>query len=109
MVMTHAFQLLFKNDCNFPIAFSYFIGAHAVMFYFLFSGFYKSTYHAKDRKSGQKVKVDSDSAASQNNNGEAVKSGYEKVEAKDNELSKLRQRTPFVGANGWVCQPVHIN
>lgn len=47
-VMLHAFQLLFKNDCNFPIAFAYFIGAHAVMFYFLFSNFYKQTY--KQRK-----------------------------------------------------------
>lgn len=47
-VMLHAFQLLFKNECNFPIAFAYFIGAHAVMFYFLFSNFYKQTY--KQRK-----------------------------------------------------------
>lgn len=47
LVMVHAFQLLFKNDCNYPIAFAYFIGAHAVMFYFLFSGFYKQAYTKK--------------------------------------------------------------
>lgn len=44
LVMVHAFQLLFKNDCNYPIYFAYFIGAHAVLFYFLFSNFYKRAY-----------------------------------------------------------------
>lgn len=44
MVMVHAFQLLFYNPCNYPIAFVWWIGAHAVMFYFLFSGFYKQAY-----------------------------------------------------------------
>ncbi|ALC47357.1 CG2781, partial [Drosophila busckii] len=44
LVMVHSFQLFFKNDCNYPIGFAYFIGAHAVMFYFLFSNFYKRAY-----------------------------------------------------------------
>lgn len=44
LVMVHAFQLLFWNECNYPSAFAYFIGAHAVMFYFLFSNFYKRAY-----------------------------------------------------------------
>lgn len=44
LVMVHAFQLLFQNDCNYPIYFAYFIGAHAVLFYFLFSNFYKQAY-----------------------------------------------------------------
>lgn len=44
LVMAHAFQLLFWNECNFPSAFAYFIGAHALMFYFLFSNFYKRAY-----------------------------------------------------------------
>ena len=44
MVMVHAFQLLFYNPCNYPIAFVWWIGAHAVMFYFLFSNFYKQAY-----------------------------------------------------------------
>lgn len=43
--MVHAFQLLFKNDCNYPIYFAYFIGAHAILFYFLFSNFYKQAYN----------------------------------------------------------------
>lgn len=50
LVMLHAFQLLFKNDCNYPIGFAYFIGAHAVMFYFLFSDFYKQAYIKKAKK-----------------------------------------------------------
>lgn len=47
LVMVHAFQLLFKNDCNYPVGFAYFIGAHAIMFYFLFSNFYKEAYMMK--------------------------------------------------------------
>lgn len=52
--MVHAFQLLFV-DCNYPKAFVWWIGMHAVMFYFLFSNFYKQTYIGK-QKSFQKVK-----------------------------------------------------
>lgn len=44
--MVHAFQLLFI-DCNYPRAFVWWIGMHAVMFFFLFNEFYKSTYKAK--------------------------------------------------------------
>ncbi|XP_066155616.1 very long chain fatty acid elongase AAEL008004-like [Euwallacea fornicatus] len=43
LVMVHAFQLLFI-DCNYPKAFVWWIGMHALMFYFLFSKFYKQTY-----------------------------------------------------------------
>lgn len=42
-IMVHAFQLLFI-DCNYPRAFVWWIGMHAVMFFFLFNEFYKSTY-----------------------------------------------------------------
>jgi len=44
--MIHAFQLLFI-DCNYPKAFVWWIGLHAVMFYFLFSDFYKQAYKKK--------------------------------------------------------------
>lgn len=47
--MVHAFQLLFI-DCNYPRAFVWWIGMHAVMFFFLFNEFYKSTYKAKQDK-----------------------------------------------------------
>lgn len=42
-IMVHAFQLLFI-DCNYPRAFVWWIGMHAVMFFFLFNEFYKETY-----------------------------------------------------------------
>lgn len=43
-VMVHAFQLVLHNPCNYPMSFVYWIGAHALMFFFLFSNFYKETY-----------------------------------------------------------------
>jgi len=46
IVMIHAFQLLFI-DCNYPKAFVWWIGLHAVMFYFLFVDFYKQAYKKK--------------------------------------------------------------
>jgi hypothetical protein len=46
LVFIHAFQLLFI-DCNYPKAFVWWIGLHAVMFYFLFAGFYKQAYKKK--------------------------------------------------------------
>ncbi|XP_070153887.1 very long chain fatty acid elongase AAEL008004 [Polyergus mexicanus] len=49
LVMIHAFQLLFI-ECNYPKAFVWWIGMHAVMFYFLFRGFYKEAYKKKDSK-----------------------------------------------------------
>ena len=52
--MVHAFQLLFI-DCNYPKAFVWFIGLHAVLFYFLFTDFYKQTYSKK--KIGMKFEV----------------------------------------------------
>lgn len=50
-VMIHAFQLFF-TDCDYPKAFAWWIGGHAVMFYFLFSNFYKQTYIKKPKKDG---------------------------------------------------------
>lgn len=48
-IMVHAFQLLFI-DCNYPRAFVWWIGMHAVMFFFLFNEFYQSTYKANKRR-----------------------------------------------------------
>uniref|UniRef100_T1IMP8 Elongation of very long chain fatty acids protein n=1 Tax=Strigamia maritima TaxID=126957 RepID=T1IMP8_STRMM len=42
-IIVHAFQLLFI-DCNYPKAFVWWIGGHAVMFFFLFMDFYKQAY-----------------------------------------------------------------
>lgn len=49
-IMVHAFQLLFI-DCNFPKAFVWWIGMHAVMFFFLFKNFYNEQYKKPQKKS----------------------------------------------------------
>lgn len=59
LVMLHAFQLLFI-DCNYPKAFVWWIGMHAVMFYFLFSNFYKETYNKKKAKAEALAKEQND-------------------------------------------------
>lgn len=45
-IMVHAFQLLFI-ECNYPKAFVWWIGLHAVMFLFLFKEFYQQCYQEK--------------------------------------------------------------
>lgn len=57
VIMVHAFQLLF-TDCNYPRAFVWFIGMHAVMFFFLFNEFYKQTYQKRARTSVVKTTVE---------------------------------------------------
>jgi len=51
IIFTHAFQLLFVNDCKFPKIFALWIGAHGILFIILFSNFYDKAYNGKrDRK-----------------------------------------------------------
>ncbi|XP_017021498.1 very long chain fatty acid elongase 7 isoform X1 [Drosophila kikkawai] len=71
LVMVHSFQLFFKNDCNYPIGFAYFIGAHAVMFYFLFSNFYKRAYVKREGKDKSAVKANGHA----NGHAKALKDG----------------------------------
>ncbi|KAG8252572.1 elongation of very long chain fatty acids protein-like [Homalodisca vitripennis] len=61
LVMLHAFQLLFI-DCNYPKAFVWWIGLHAVMFYFLFADFYKQAYKKRDEKIKAQLKKNEDAA-----------------------------------------------
>lgn len=49
LVMIHSFQLLFI-ECDYPKAFCGWIGMHAVMFYFLFSDYYKQEYAKKEAR-----------------------------------------------------------
>lgn len=53
LVMVHAFQLLFI-ECNYPKAFVWWIGLHAILFYFLFRDFYNQAYNKKMRLSVDK-------------------------------------------------------
>ncbi|CAH0554785.1 unnamed protein product [Brassicogethes aeneus] len=71
-IMLHAFQLLFI-DCNYPRAFVWWIGMHAVMFFFLFKEFYNQQYTSKAKKAA--------AAAPQNGkvkNGASTTNGYSK-------------------------------
>ncbi|RWS29147.1 elongation of very long chain fatty acids protein-like protein [Leptotrombidium deliense] len=43
MIFVHSFQLLFR-ECNYPRGFMWWIGFHAVLFWFLFWDFYKNAY-----------------------------------------------------------------
>ncbi|KAF4533123.1 hypothetical protein B566_EDAN007934 [Ephemera danica] len=53
--MSHAFQLLF-TDCNYPRAFVWWIGMHAVLFFYLFSDFYNNTYKSNNKQKFSKQK-----------------------------------------------------
>nr|QMX41530.1 very long chain fatty acid elongation protein ELO5 [Dioryctria abietella] len=64
LVFVHAFQLLFV-DCDYPKAFVWWIGMHAVLFYYLFSDFYKQAYLKKAKNAKAKVKVEADGAKSE--------------------------------------------
>lgn len=56
IIFTHAFQLLFVNECGFPKIFALWIGAHGVLFLLLFSNFYDKAYNdKKDRKPPKSV------------------------------------------------------
>ena len=48
--MLHAFQLVFYDDCDYPVQFAYFVGAHGVLFFALFSQFYVKAYFNKGTK-----------------------------------------------------------
>ncbi|XP_076341740.1 very long chain fatty acid elongase AAEL008004-like [Tachypleus tridentatus] len=43
MIFVHSFQLLFR-ECDYPKGFMWWIGFHAVLFWFLFWDFYKNAY-----------------------------------------------------------------
>uniref|UniRef100_A0AAG5CP12 Elongation of very long chain fatty acids protein n=1 Tax=Anopheles atroparvus TaxID=41427 RepID=A0AAG5CP12_ANOAO len=73
LIMVHAFQLLFI-DCNYPKAFVWWIGMHAVMFFFLFNEFYQTTYKAnKARREAAAKKRAADLLLQQN--GHTVANG----------------------------------
>lgn len=76
-IMVHAFQLLFI-DCNYPKAFVWWIGMHAVMFFFLFNEFYQNTYKVNKRRrelAAIAKKEAADAAAALLPNGSATSNG----------------------------------
>jgi hypothetical protein len=56
-IFVHSFQLLFR-DCDYPTEFVYWIGSHAILFWFLFWDFFKKTYlSSKSRSSASRQTV----------------------------------------------------
>ncbi|XP_034946031.1 elongation of very long chain fatty acids protein AAEL008004-like [Chelonus insularis] len=56
LVMVHAFQLLFI-ECDFPKPFAYWIGCHAILFFFLFRDFYVQSYTKKRARDAAALKM----------------------------------------------------
>lgn len=54
--MVHAFQLLFI-DCNYPKVFAWWIGSHAVLFFFLFKDFYQRSYKNAQKALKEKARA----------------------------------------------------
>ncbi|XP_065221734.1 very long chain fatty acid elongase AAEL008004-like isoform X3 [Planococcus citri] len=104
-IMVHAFQLLFI-ECNYPRAFVWWIGMHAVMFFFLFKEFYNEQY-SRPRKAkaeaANSAAKDSCNGVSQSN-GEIKKNSYSKqsdyyVNGDGISRPDLVQRTVSASAN----------
>ncbi|XP_074604333.1 very long chain fatty acid elongase 7-like [Brevipalpus obovatus] len=51
MIGVHSFQLFFRQ-CDFPTIFAVWIGSHGVLFWFLFTDFYKRAYKKPSKSSG---------------------------------------------------------
>jgi len=77
-IMTHGFQLVFYDDCDFPWQFSYYIGAHAVLFFVLFSQFYIANYLRKSPSSASAAIKEKDAR-----NGHAKKNGVNEINHND--------------------------
>lgn len=96
-IFVHSFQLLFRPDCNYPRGFMWWIGFHAIMFWFLFWDFYKNTYFAKRLKSAATGRGLGKSAANGRANGAAP------VDANGKANGKLNgEATAKNGTNGFV-------
>ncbi|CAG9819055.1 unnamed protein product [Phaedon cochleariae] len=78
LVMVHAFQLLFI-ECSYSKLFVWWIGMHAVMFYFLFSRFYKETYNEKKSKRKAKANEISEEHSASKQNRLTSQNGNSKI------------------------------
>ncbi|CAL7952347.1 unnamed protein product [Xylocopa violacea] len=95
-VMIHAFQLLFI-ECNYPKAFVWWIGLHAVMFYFLFRDFYIEAY--RKRKSSQLLKKREEASAEE----KKCRSEPAQSEAKENGViyaNEYKMATGYISDSG---------
>ncbi|KAI4460630.1 fatty acid acyl transferase-related [Holotrichia oblita] len=86
-IMVHAFQLLFI-DCNYPRAFVWWIGLHAVMFFFLFKEFYTQSYSRRRKAAAAAAAGVASSSpaklANGNANGYVYQNGHTKHHSQQN-------------------------
>lgn len=75
-IMVHAFQLLFI-DCNYPRVFAWWIGSHAVLFFFLFKDFYQNAYKRSREAYAAKQKKKSEISNGHIKNGVANGTTYQ--------------------------------
>ncbi|XP_026281179.1 elongation of very long chain fatty acids protein AAEL008004 isoform X1 [Frankliniella occidentalis] len=108
-IMVHAFQLLFI-DCNYPRAFVWWIGMHAVMFWFLFKEFYDQSYRkpkelAKAKAEAAKVAAAAAAAAAANGGDHKTTNGSLKNGAANGATGKQRAADYYI--NGDLASDVH--
>lgn len=94
LVILHAFQLLFI-ECDYPKVFVWWIGMHAVMFYFLFRDFYTQTY--KKSKAAAKTPVNKETKANQETTAKQHNSENENGKMYANEY---KMATGYISDNG---------
>lgn len=88
-IMGHSFQLFFR-DCNFPKLFGLWIGSHGILFWFLFTDFYKKTYkkpiaNGAIKSSTKSKEVNLNSSLDGNSEKKALKNGLR------NSVTKLKK------------------
>lgn len=109
-IMVHAFQLLFI-DCNYPKAFVWWIGMHAVMFFFLFKEFYNQSYNKKVRAAQAAAKARSNGVANgyisqskEHQNG-YIPNGYNKTKQSE-DYNKQNGASQYY-INGQFTSEIH--
>ncbi|XP_043246311.1 elongation of very long chain fatty acids protein-like [Amphibalanus amphitrite] len=71
-IMAHSFQLVFR-ECDYPTIAFWYIGAHGLLFFFLFLGFYRREYYGKKpKKDDDAVAVSNGVSANGHANGNGV-------------------------------------
>lgn len=87
-IMVHAFQLLFV-DCNYPRVFAWWIGSHAVLFFFLFKDFYQKSYKNRKNAAAKKLKELNEQVANgSSSNGSILQNSLSKQNGSTNGTSK---------------------
>ncbi|CAH3817629.1 unnamed protein product [Pieris brassicae] len=87
LVFLHAFQLLFI-DCDYPRAFVWWIGMHAVLFYYLFSDFYKQAYLKKAKRAKAAENLIAETKSDSKDRGLPLLNGF----SNGSTLGDVRQR-----------------